>query len=207
MNYSRIPTLILLAAWTCLAQQADRFAAIALEAPPPQRARLAEKLPLKLPAIELEASRTNPAVVFPRRHVMSTKAEFRTAVAELKRKYQPFLEDRTPAGPVTRAKVSLDTFDFRMEEPADLQDIGRVFRGEGKWDPVRIPDYRGPIGWWAGYYRKVLTIPDSIWKHEAVLEVDLGENLKGLGRLPAGIYFLRVSLGGTAHTEKVVLFE
>lgn len=46
-----------------------------------------------------------------------------------------------------------------------------------------------------------------LWKHEPTLEVDLDKSLEALRRLPAGIYFLRVSLGGTARTEKVVLFE
>ena len=34
---------------------------------------------------------------------------------------------------------------------------------------MRLPDYRGPVGWWAGYYRKVLDIPASVWKQEAIV--------------------------------------
>jgi len=40
-----------------------------------------------------------------------------------------------------------------------------------------------------------------LWKHEAVLEVDLGENLKGLGRLLRDL-FPQGLPGRTAHTEK-----
>lgn len=46
-----------------------------------------------------------------------------------------------------------------------------------------------------------------VWKREATLEVDLDEGLERLAGLPAGIYFLRICLGGAAHTEKVVSLE
>ena len=86
----------------------------------------------------------------------------------MRKRYKPFLADYTPTAPVTRVRLELDTFQFRMEEPDDLADISRVWRGEGSWENVRIPDYRGPLGWWAGYYRKVLNIPASVWKQEAI---------------------------------------
>ena len=128
-----------------------------------------ENPPPVLPAIELEATRSNPSVDFPHRHIMRTREEFQAALAELRKQYEPFLADYTPAAPVTRARVELDTFQFRMEEPEDLRDISRVWRGEGSWQSVRLPDYRGPVGWWAGYYRKVLDIPASVWKQEAIV--------------------------------------
>jgi len=47
----------------------------------------------------------------------------------------------------------------------------------------------------------------GLWKNEAVLEVDLDKSLERIHELPAGVYFLRVSLRGVAHTEKLVLFK
>lgn len=47
----------------------------------------------------------------------------------------------------------------------------------------------------------------GLWKNEAALEVDLDKSLRRIRELPAGIYFLRVSLRGAAHAEKVVLFK
>jgi len=149
-------------------ERRDFFAAIALETPPSDRKGLSEKLPPLLPALELESSRNNPSTAFPRRKVMKTREEFRAALEELKKKYAPFLEDHTPTATSTRDRLALDDFDFRMEEPEDLKDISRVWRGDGSWKAVRIPDYRGPIGWWAGYYRKVMQIPDGIWQKESV---------------------------------------
>jgi hypothetical protein len=163
--------LPLLLAVPALAQQerrADVFAAIALDTPPASRPNLREQLPRPVAPVDLEAARSNPQAAFPFYHVMRTRAEFRTALAELRQRYQPFLADRTPQASSTRARLALDTFDFRMEETTDLQDIGRVWRGEGAWKPVCIPDYRGPIGWWAGYYRKVLSIPENLWKQESI---------------------------------------
>jgi len=146
----------------------DGFAAIALQTAPPRRPSLRENPPPVLPPIELEASRSNPTLDFPRRHMMRTNEEFRSALADLRKKYARFLADCTPPAQVTRERLDLDTFQFRMEEPQDLLDLGMVWRGEGYWQTVRIPDYRGPVGWWAGYYRKVLHVPASILRQEAV---------------------------------------
>lgn len=141
---------------------------LAFPPPMPRRPALVENPPLELPDIEMESVHSNPSVVFPKRHTMSTREELEAALTEMRKRYKPFLADYTPPAPVTRARLELDTFQFRMEEPEDLADISRVWRGEGSWENVGIPDYRGPLGWWAGYYRKVLDIPASVWKQEAV---------------------------------------
>ncbi|MGA2986744.1 MAG: sugar-binding domain-containing protein [Terriglobia bacterium] len=150
-------------------KHADRFAAIALQPAAEIRGRLVENPPPIFPKVELEAERNSPSVDFPLRPLMHTREEFRAALAELRQQYEPFLADYTPPMPATRARVELDAFQFRLEEPDDLRDFSRVGRGEGSWQNVRLPDYRGPVGWWAGYYRKVLDIPPAIWKQEAVL--------------------------------------
>ena len=130
---------------------------------------MCENPPPSLPAIELESRHSDPSVNIPQRQRMRTLQDFRLALRELRNQYQPFLADYTPPAPITRARVELDAFQFRMEEPEDLHDISRVWRGEGSWENVRLPDYRGPLGWWTGYYRKVLDIPPDVWKQEAVL--------------------------------------
>jgi hypothetical protein len=150
-------------------EQIDRFAAIALQPAPEMRGRLVENPPPALPKIELESAHSNAAVDFPKRHSLRTREEFRFALAALRKQYEPFLADYTPPARVTRARLELDTWQFRMEEPQDLQDISRVWRGEGSWQDVRLPDYRGPVGWWAGYYRKVLDIPAAVLGHEAII--------------------------------------
>jgi hypothetical protein len=150
-------------------EEVDRFAAIALQPAPPRRAPLRENPPPSLPAIELESEHSNALVNFPQHYSMETREKFNLALAGLRKHYEPFLADFTPAAPLTRARIELDTFQFRREEPEDLRDISRVWRGQGSWQSVRLPDYRGPVGWWAGYYRKVLDIPPSVWKQEATV--------------------------------------
>jgi hypothetical protein len=150
-------------------EQIDRFAAIALQPEMPRRSFLRENPPPALPAIELECESSNPLVNFPQQYRMQNRDQFNLALAELRKQYEPFLADYTPAAPITRARIELDTFQFRMEQPEDLQDISRAWRGEGSWESVRLPDYRGPVGWWAGYYRKVLDVPPSVWKQEAIV--------------------------------------
>lgn len=141
---------------------------LAFPPPMPRRPGLVENPPLTLPEIDLNATHSNPSVAFPKRNVMGTREELQAALVEMRKRYQPFLADHTPPAPVTRARLELDTFQFRMEEPEDQTDISRVWRGEGQWETVRIPDYRGPLGWWTGYYRKVLDIPPAMWKQEAI---------------------------------------
>ncbi len=147
----------------------DRGAVVALAPTPTPRPGLVKNPPSARPPIELEAEHSNPVVDFPKRSTMRTRKELEAALAEMRQRYKPFLADHTPPMPVTRDRVELGTFQFRMEEPEDLRDITRIWRGEGSWENVRIPDYRGPLGWWAGYYRKVLDIPASVWKQEAIM--------------------------------------
>ena len=45
----------------------------------------------------------------------------------------------------------------------------------------------------------------SLWKDGPELDADLANSMPSIGRLPAGVYFVRASLKGTARTAKVVL--
>ena len=181
-------------------QRRDVVAAIAFESPPASRRTVLEpKPPVPVPDIEVESRRSDPTMNFPRRQMVRTREEFRSALTEMRRRYAPYLEDHTPPAASTRTRVELDTFDFRMEEAADRTDIARVFRGEGAWSTVRIPDYRGPVGWWAGYYRKVFRVPAYVAAKElAVL------------RFGAVDYRCQVYLNGRmvgAHTGYFAPFE
>ncbi len=160
--------LLLLAQQEPKPERKDIFAAIGLGPAPAQRPQLEEKLPPSLPPLEVESSKSNPGVEFPHRHVMRTREEFRSALAELKKHYAPYLENHTPSAASTREKLELDDFQFRMEEQEDFKDISRVWRGEGVWSSVNIPDYRGPVGWWAGYYRKVFRVPERVTAKPAI---------------------------------------
>ncbi len=94
--------------------------------------------------------------------------QFYQDIPRLRERYVPFLKDNAPKA-VPRESSELGAFQFRYEEPADALDFGRVFRGEGDFVSVKVPEYRGPIGKWRGFYRTEFITPfiqtsdDRVW--------------------------------------------
>ena len=75
---------------------------------------------------------------------------------DLRMQYKPFLSDFTPKSDISRKQCELKDFQFRYECDEDKNDISYVVNGFGEWESVSLPDYRGPVGKWTGYYRTVL---------------------------------------------------
>jgi len=80
-------------------------------------------------------------------------ATFERDIEDLKAEWEPFLADHVPEAPQTRSVRELEEFDFRSERASDRQDFDLVLEGEGDWERVALPDYRGPVGDWTGFYR------------------------------------------------------
>ena len=99
---------------------ADRYAAIALQPPPEARGSPGGE-PAARPAGRRTGVRAQqPFGGFPARHIMRTREEFGPRWPNCASSTS--LPGRLhPAAPATRARVELDTFQFRMEEPEDLQ--------------------------------------------------------------------------------------
>ncbi|MGG4035987.1 sugar-binding domain-containing protein [Paenibacillus cisolokensis] len=90
-------------------------------------------------------------------------ARFRVQLEELRARYAPFLRDLTPVSGIRRNRRDIDQFQFRYRMPED-RDFRRVLAGEGDWERVSIPDFRGPTderGRWTGYYRTVFAFAPS----------------------------------------------
>ncbi|MFW5980744.1 MAG: glycosyl hydrolase 2 galactose-binding domain-containing protein [Halanaerobiaceae bacterium] len=81
-------------------------------------------------------------------------AEFTDELEQMREKYAPYLEDHSPDPEISRKKWVQETFQFRYQQKEDKKDFSRVLEGRGEWDEVTIPDYRGPVGRWTGFYRK-----------------------------------------------------
>lgn len=79
--------------------------------------------------------------------------EFHRLLGELRRKYRPFMTDCSPRRIEAHRVKMLDEFYFRYETEADRKDFSNALCQRGDWEKARIPDYRGPIGRWTGYYR------------------------------------------------------
>ncbi|MFA6187164.1 MAG: sugar-binding domain-containing protein [Phycisphaerae bacterium] len=147
----------------------DFFEAIAIESPKRQNVELHEKQPDPKPDIYVEAKINNSQTDIIKYKPMQTESEYRAELVRLKDYYKPYLRDLTPPYEKTRSRYDLTKFQFRMESADDQADITRVFRGDGNWEDANIPNYRGPSGWWRGYYRKTLTIPQEVLNSETII--------------------------------------
>jgi len=88
--------------------------------------------------------------------------EFNKELKELREKYRKFMVNLSPEGSIHRRRWYQDKFQFRYETEADKADFNNVISGQGEWEQLIIPDYRGPVGRWTGFYRREFTIKDKI---------------------------------------------
>ncbi|WP_246315427.1 glycoside hydrolase family 2 protein [Paenibacillus foliorum] len=91
---------------------------------------------------------------------------FHEELALLREKYRPFMANLTPTPPLSRKRQPCKQFQFRYHTAEDMN-FTRVLEGEGDWESVAVPDFRGPTGEngkWTGFYRSEFTyasIPDG----------------------------------------------
>jgi hypothetical protein len=138
----------------------DRFAELALHPHPIGAEELQASGPPATPDFILPPADIAAAPVREKTYE-ELLADFKAGLEALKARYRPFMEDHTPktAPPEQpcRTRRELSSFDFRYEEKADQADFARLLDGKGSWEKVSIPDYRGPIGRWTGFYRAVFS--------------------------------------------------
>ncbi len=67
--------------------------------------------------------------------------------------YRPFMRDLAPEIESRRESFRLSDFSWRVETEDDRRDFGRVLRGEGLWESVKVPHYGEPLGKASTYYR------------------------------------------------------
>ncbi|WP_339319501.1 sugar-binding domain-containing protein [Paenibacillus sp. FSL R10-2734] len=80
---------------------------------------------------------------------------FRLELAKLREQYRPYLRSLSPPPAFRRQRLELSSFDFRYAEERSGE-FSRVLQGEGEWEQITVPDFRGPTkedGRWTGYYR------------------------------------------------------
>ena len=134
----------------------DFFARVALEHHPIGKDELSESKPIKYKKKYFKSStlRCDKVVDKPYKEML---IEFNKDLEKLREKFKPFMSDFTPQTGTIRKSGELKEFQFRYEDERDRSDITRVLSGEGEWEKVSIPDDRGPVGKWTGYYRTVFT--------------------------------------------------
>ena len=132
----------------------DRFASIAMGAREADPLLLQEITPQELPDVYLAPS-DKIAEETPEIDYDTQLTEFHADIRVLREKFAPFMKNHTPAIPpeFERKQTQLKNFSFRFQEGDDQKDFSRVLEGRGDWEDVTIPDYRGPVGRWTGFYR------------------------------------------------------
>ncbi len=100
---------------------------------------------------------------------LETEAQFKEALASLRKECAPFLANHAPALASARKQIDLRTWSWRMETEQDRKDFCATVRGEGKWDSVSIPHYGGPIGRNTAYYRTEFTLSQDAFALGALI--------------------------------------
>jgi len=146
----------------------DEFAEIATMSPVPLRPGLAQPARATVPDTALPL-RDGP-LSFPRplSQKIQTAKELSCALDELRRRMTPFLASLAPALPRTRTHFALDTFQWRIEQPADRSTFQEALAGRGDWETVTIPHYGPPLGKAATLYRRTFDLPAALIACECV---------------------------------------
>lgn len=138
----------------------DPFAEIALREHPYSKEGMSETLPAAYEKRWFNAS--NQTAISGMAPSFETElSDFHNQLSELREKYRPFLQNLVPSQDQVRNAQKLKVFDFRYKEEQD-HTFTRVLEGEGSWERVTIPDFRGPTkenGRWTGYYRTEFQCP------------------------------------------------
>lgn len=115
--------------------------------------------PPELPSITLPLERSGGrASALPPKAPFDPEAE----LEQLRETHAPFLRRLAPGLPFERPHLDLASFDWRVEEGADVGRIDRAFRGEGAWERVAIPHFGPPLGRAVTYYRRTFEVPEAL---------------------------------------------
>jgi len=134
-------------------QETDLFARIALGDHPLDKDELCEVLPLEINKKYFKTC-SQKADYVNLKSYEEKLVSFYEELKGLREKYRQFMADFTPRLRILRKQWEQREFQFRYETEEDKKDFRTVLEGKGLWEAVIIPDYRGPIGKWTGFYRR-----------------------------------------------------
>ncbi|WP_150451269.1 sugar-binding domain-containing protein [Arenibacter lacus] len=149
------------------AQETDFFAEIGNKIQNERMSLLEEKLPPKLPEIEIPLSK-GKKYSFKEVPEISTKKELYKELEVLKKKFLPFMENKAPEIKATRDRVYLSEFQWREETPEDRQNFKGTLNGEGQWKNVQVPHFDAPYGRATTYYYKKINISREMLQDRAL---------------------------------------
>jgi len=129
---------------------------------------LFEPQPPVLPRRLLPARKHNPEAAFNPEPKLSNQADLRRELERMRKRFAPFLLNRSPLQPATRSACKLSRFDRRVAESADFADFQRVLAGRGRWKKVILPDFGEPLGRAVVFYRTPFVAPEKRCSDDAL---------------------------------------
>ena len=99
---------------------------------------------------------------------MRTQAQLEAELKQLRAKYAPFMRDLAPPLRSQRIRINLERFDWRLETAEDRRDFRHTLEGDGRWEQVTIPHYRGPLGKAVAWYRTEFTLDKRMLARDAL---------------------------------------
>ena len=147
----------------------DFFADIATARVADQRELLVAPAQAPVPDIVLPMSSADSGSPFPQAARIRTHEQLKTALAQMRERYLPFMRDLAPGLPQTRSRLDFCTFQWRIETPQDRMRFDEVLAGMGVWEDVVVPHYGPPLGKAFTLYRAEFDLPDWAAGHEVKL--------------------------------------
>ena len=138
----------------------DKFAEIGTRKYTARAYLLTEPQPPVLPTVNLPVT-NHPSSAFKAVKPISTKEELTSELVNMRKRYEPFMQNLAPVPAETRKKVPLSEFNWRIETQADLVDFEATLHGEGTWQQVGIPHYGPPLGRAVTLYHKVIDLSED----------------------------------------------
>ena len=158
--------------------QPDIFAEIGARQTDYQDRKLVPITPPKLEHHLLPMNAAGTAAAFQPAPKMTTAEQVRQELERQLEIHAPYLKDLAPPLEGERVRVSLDSFDWRVETAGDRSDFLGTLAGQGKWQRVKIPHYGPPMGRAVTYYRTEFDVTQAMLDKGALFACFKGVDYK-----------------------------
>ena len=111
----------------------------------------------------------NGSAPFKRMEKIDSLDDVKKAIADLRKKYEPFMRDLAPSVKSPRHRLYIKKMQFRYETPEDRADFNYTLSGKGEWKKVDIPYYHGPQGRATALYRAVVDVDKEMLSADIVM--------------------------------------
>lgn len=141
----------------------DRFANIAQMQAQARSQSLETPAPPDLLDWILPFAETGGMQEFPSVEKIETAAQLKSELRHYRKRFALFQQKLAPDLPVTRIRLAIEQFAYRLQTGEDCREPLLPLAGGGEWESVSIPHYGGPLGRARAYYRATFEVtPEMI---------------------------------------------